>query len=648
MSALLAPGTIVNRALSAALCTVFSFNSTICTVNLVNSSDRVVAATPPAVERNISDWLVQRDPGEFDDAPSAPSGSNPQVPPFPQDPGPNQPLRPDFDRAIDSASENAAQDSAAELQQISNAIDQYASEASESAACNFLGKNSRNRISLQRKPNNQSPTEQKICKYDGRYAVFAKHPIPSLSLLDTIPYASDAVNIEPVHEQIFFCENGKITRNVGFGPEGRFSYTNRAIAEGIDETISDVHRNPIRAKNERVDDFTPIDQLYDAELMDRVLDRSNVCTLIDGPGSYGQPLITGLFNNCQGFAQRMRNQFDQKLQSICEKPQQTTQQPRGQLKTASSWGDPHLTSFDGQKYDHHAIGEFVLTRSKDKHFEVQVREAPYGSSSSLAINIAAAMRVGNDRVAIYSQDFPDNNTQDPLRVNGKTISGEKQNLSGGGFVARTGSGSYLVQWPSGEQVTVKIFNKLVEVTPGVSEGDRGQLEGLLGNFNGNPSDDFMTRDGRVIAENKEAMNIARSVLSNFDVSHWIPIPIDPLTEAFLDSIHRQFGDSWRISQTESLFDYAAGKNTDSFTNKSFPNGFVILRMLAPQAVQLAEETCRKAEVPNERLEGCLFDVAASGDVSLANVAANILKNEVNQRVEQEIRNRVPVPIPLPF
>ncbi|MEK0179351.1 hypothetical protein [Microcoleus anatoxicus] len=98
MGALLAPGTFVNRALSAALCTVFSFNSTVCTVNLAQSGDRVVAATPPAVERNIADWLVQRDPGEFDDAPSVPQGgSNPQAPPFPQDPGPNQPVRPDFD-----------------------------------------------------------------------------------------------------------------------------------------------------------------------------------------------------------------------------------------------------------------------------------------------------------------------------------------------------------------------------------------------------------------------------------------------------------------------------------------------------------------------------------------------------------------------
>ena len=97
MGALLAPGTFVNRALSAALCTVFSFNSTVCTVNLARSGDRVVAANSPVVERSISDWLVQRAPGEFDDTPSVPQGgNNPQVPPFPQDPGPNI-IRPEFD-----------------------------------------------------------------------------------------------------------------------------------------------------------------------------------------------------------------------------------------------------------------------------------------------------------------------------------------------------------------------------------------------------------------------------------------------------------------------------------------------------------------------------------------------------------------------
>ncbi|XZO03088.1 MAG: hypothetical protein ACM65L_04815 [Microcoleus sp.] len=134
MSALLAPGTFVNRALSAALCTVFSFNSTICTVNLAQSGDRVVAATPPAVERNISDWLVQRDPGEFDDAPSVRPGSNPQAPPFPQDPGPNQPLRPDFDNRDQNPVNPAAPSNNISLQELTGTFitSYYADSSPES------------------------------------------------------------------------------------------------------------------------------------------------------------------------------------------------------------------------------------------------------------------------------------------------------------------------------------------------------------------------------------------------------------------------------------------------------------------------------------------------------------------------------------
>lgn len=104
IAAFLSPGTWLNRAIASAMCTVFSFNSAICTVDLGRYSDRVVAATPPAMEKTIfdgfEDLLVQRDPNEFgDDQPTTtPPVSNPQVPAFPQDPGPNQPLRrPDFD-----------------------------------------------------------------------------------------------------------------------------------------------------------------------------------------------------------------------------------------------------------------------------------------------------------------------------------------------------------------------------------------------------------------------------------------------------------------------------------------------------------------------------------------------------------------------
>lgn len=714
MSALLAPGTIVNRALSAALCTIFSFNSTVCTVNLAQSGDRVVAATPPAVERNISDWLV-RDPGEFDDAPSVRPGSNPQAPPFPQDPGPNQPLRPDFDnpgsgqparsefeRGVQSATDDAINEAEDKLFDPCNRPE-FARLLSENYPPEVIESLKRNGSRIQSPREGIGGTiQRRQVNYDEfRQRVRTPQHLPPESvfkeMLNDMNSVGRGEGAKTFNDLAGFQPANKVgdilKLRLGSGPIDLIEHGGDVVVTEINrsnqneqyfrvatintpsytsipsippppsggtppppgvETVRRADSHPVNGQREfgfkRNPDGT-------VDFYTRAADRWHDDLARTGAGKQSE-----LWKNfMRGLQQRIKEEGGEVIGDFSEKHYKTPGLPNcsaarealGMIEgkvigNASSWGDPHLTSFDGQKYDHHAIGEFVLTRSKDKRFEVQVREAPYGSSSSLGINIAAAMRVGNDRVAIYSQDFPDNNTQDPLRVNGKTISGEKQNLSGGGFVAHTGSGSYLVQWPSGEQVTVKIFNKLVEVTPGVTEGDRGQLEGLLGNFNGNPSDDFMTRDGRVIAENKEAMNIARSVLSNFNVSRWIPIPLDPLTEAFLDSIHRQFGDSWRVSQTESLFDYPAGKNTDSFTKKSFPNGFVILRMLAPQAVQLAEETCRKAEVPNERLEGCLFDVAASGDVSLASVAANILKNEVKQRVEQEIRNRVPIPIPLPF
>lgn len=100
IAAFLAPGTFLNRALSAVICTVFSFNSTFCVASLAQSSERLIAANPPAVEKRIPDisrYLQARDPSEFgDDKPATPPPTNPQVPPYPEQPDPNTPLRPEF------------------------------------------------------------------------------------------------------------------------------------------------------------------------------------------------------------------------------------------------------------------------------------------------------------------------------------------------------------------------------------------------------------------------------------------------------------------------------------------------------------------------------------------------------------------------
>lgn len=55
IATLLSPGTWLNKAIATTLCTVFSFNSAMCTVDVARSSERVVAATPPAIEKTIFD-----------------------------------------------------------------------------------------------------------------------------------------------------------------------------------------------------------------------------------------------------------------------------------------------------------------------------------------------------------------------------------------------------------------------------------------------------------------------------------------------------------------------------------------------------------------------------------------------------------------
>lgn len=785
MGGLLAPGTFVNRALSAALCTFFSFNSTVCTVNLAQSGDRVVAANPPAVERNISDWLVQRAPGEFDDAPSVPQGgNNPQVPPFPQDPGPNQPVRPDFDndrQPSERQNPNNIKQSGSSLWFYrayisSNAneddllfaavFDIQQSEAGESQVniCKDSCLNSVGNLNLQNEDFSledtawiaegadlktttvsgkthklywgeleSSTASEKIffsivnLNYDTNFqsaisiknlqkspSMAGRMPTPQKSLEIPINYASiRASNVSFTGEELTkltdvdrFEWSGKQTQTpkplediAKNKPPGQYKAALDTALKALKEKYSQGYR--FVEKN-----IPKLGKIISSPKTARAIGNivsgiarngKAIIPILEVAGSVGVRLIPvvgqvitlasiaygvyeavqlyksipkddvgyrdwcrerpnwcGLFSLMEGYRDVFSEVFKQGTEFATETIDQFTGSGTKKVVQGSSWGDPHLTTFDGQRFDHQAMGEFVLTRTKNRQFEIQVREAPYKAIKTAAINTAAAIKVGNTRVALYADGFPDDQTSIPLRIDGKPVDLQgTQNLPGGGSITRTGNLDWAVQWPTGEQATFHIRGEgkgstMVEITPGVTDNDRGQLEGLLGNFNGNPSDDFMTRDGRVIAENKEAMNVARSVLNNFNVSQYVPIQLDKATELFLESIHKQFGDSWRISKSESLFDYSPGKNTESFTNQAFPNGFVVLRMLAPQAVQMAEEACRKAEVPSDRLEGCLFDVAATGDSGFASIAANILKNEVKQRVQQEIRNRIPIPIPLPF
>lgn len=253
---------------------------------------------------------------------------------------------------------------------------------------------------------------------------------------------------------------------------------------------------------------------------------------------------------------------------------------------ASTGGDPHLSTFDGLRYDFQAVGEFVLATSTTDDLAIQVRQQPWYESRSVSANTAVAMRVSGDRVGVYAGAEP------ALMVNGEPteLPAGTLDLTGGGHVAFDGD-TYTIAWPDGSRVQVMPLSGHLDLWLEMA-GERSEaLAGLLGDADGTGSNDLAAR-GRP------------------------PVEVDAV---IADYLHGEFADSWRIDQAGSLFDYRPGEDTNTFTDRAFP-----YEDAAPNEHERAEaaEICAAAGVTEEPFRSsCIFDVAVTGDGAFADQAA---------------------------
>ena len=329
----------------------------------------------------------------------------------------------------------------------------------------------------------------------------------------------------------------------------------------------------------------------------------------------------------------------------CESEENTLTAPSNEgAASATSHGDPHIVTYDGYRYSFHTIGEFWLTRSIDGRFAVQVRQSPVPARRQLSLNSAVAMRVGDHRVAIYSQGAPDGKTR--LWIDGMPTPLEQatRKLPGGGSVNSRGGNRYTVQWPTGEYVTVGVMRaggaSFLNITPWVSREYAGRLEGLFGDLDGNPLDDLRTRDGRLVPSE----NAYAPIVGFLDSVIEAPVSLTGIQNGFFRQLYRDFGSSWRISDEESLFDYAPGMSTETFTDRAYPASFPTLVGVAVQEIEEARKLCQTLEVADEFMEGCVFDVAATGERGFAESAANavisVLIDQAKDRVREEVKNEI--------
>jgi von Willebrand factor type D domain len=252
-------------------------------------------------------------------------------------------------------------------------------------------------------------------------------------------------------------------------------------------------------------------------------------------------------------------------------------------------GDPHVTTFDGQRYDFQAVGEFTAVTSAAGDLTVQVRQSPFEGSSSISVNSAIAVEVSGTRLGFYLED----GLVDVHR-NGQSIQIPvgRTALPNGAALVRTAdpySGdNYQVEWPDGTVATVSraaIYGLGVTVEPAKSRA--GSLSGLLGNFDGNPQNDVADRGGSSFAPT-------------------------------FDRLYPSFADSWRVSAASSLFDYPTGESTATFTDRSLPTRPASASDLSAAQRSAALAACQAVGLSDAAdLADCTLDVAVTGSAAFA-------------------------------
>jgi hypothetical protein len=279
----------------------------------------------------------------------------------------------------------------------------------------------------------------------------------------------------------------------------------------------------------------------------------------------------------------------------CLPPPPEQRPPACSGSCGSSYADPHLDTFDNRHYSFQAVGEFVAARDARGGLEVQVRQQPAIANRLAARNTAVAVRLGRGRFEVH-QDA-DAGSATVLVAGRATSPATTVRLPGGGTLRRERvEGRELVTGTGPDGSVVRVHDQgqaglRLDVQPAAAR--RGRLEGLLGDFDGRPENDLRTPGGAPLGPGKPAH----------------------------DDLYPRFADGWRVVQARSLFTYAPGTSTETFTDLSFPD-----RAPEPGDLpgwQAAQALCRSRGVTEPvALEDCAFDVAITGDASYAAAAAS--------------------------
>lgn len=287
-------------------------------------------------------------------------------------------------------------------------------------------------------------------------------------------------------------------------------------------------------------------------------------------------------------------------------------------------GDPHVTTANGIRYDFQGAGEFISLRDPDG-LEIQTRMTPIGTTftpgadpysglaTCVSINSAVAARVGKHRVTIQPNisGVPDPSGLQ-VRIDGTltTVGSSGVDLGPGAKIDKIGD-AYKINFPNGTVliVTPAYWNSQGKWYLNV-EVLRSAADGMGG---GNPS----------------SMGFPGGIMSAIASGSWLPALPDgtsvglmpPTLNQRYSDLYNRFGDAWRVTDRTSLFDYAPGTSTATFTDRDWPRqnsscnipGNPVVR---PISATVARTLCRGVTDKNMNAH-CVFDVINTAEPGFA-------------------------------
>jgi hypothetical protein len=292
-----------------------------------------------------------------------------------------------------------------------------------------------------------------------------------------------------------------------------------------------------------------------------------------------------------------------------------------EMQEGSSTGEPHMLTFDGERYDFQNAGDYLLSSSKDETFTIQTQLFRRNAESSWSLNGGVALNINGDTIEFRGTEEP---IDGEVYVNNVLIKERDTtiHLSQGGTLQlnklpasiknrHIPGDRFIVKWPTGEQLRVAVIrnfsfgynedtaekNVLYQLYVAVPKC-RNDYSGLLGNNDGIKND--------LIVDDTTTMNNDRSAYSDeelFGDLRRSPKVLSKQEQTCLYIAH-PFGNTFQLNENTSLFPIQLTAISDSIR---YPMRCVSLSDASDEQIAEGLRKSEEAGIPRDEMYSTVFD-----------------------------------------